>query len=111
MVLTDKQIEEILSKIPTPKLVRVKKPARPPAPPKPAAVKAEERWHRERSVLAVIADTLVHTQALLARLEGGVTAPNDSRRAHYETAVRDLYLQTQRQLTALAACAKLKALE
>ena len=29
MVLTDKEIEEILSKIPTPKLVRIKKPAPP----------------------------------------------------------------------------------
>jgi hypothetical protein len=79
-----------------------------PKPPKPE-VKAQERWSKPRSIHSVIADTLAHTQALLTRLEAGVCAPADKR--SYEVAVRDLYLQTQKQLTALSACSKLKSLE
>jgi hypothetical protein len=80
-----------------------------PKPPKPPEEKAQERWSKPRSIHSVIADTLAHTQALLTRLEAGVYAPTDKR--SYEVVVRDLYLQTQKQLAALSACSKLKSLE
>jgi hypothetical protein len=72
------------------------------SPPKLAAALAAERWNKPRPIVAVIADTLTHTQALLTRFEAGVYAPTDKRRADYEWAIRDLYLQTQKQLAALS---------
>jgi hypothetical protein len=79
-------------------------------PAKTASEKAERRWHKNRPILAVIADTLVQTEALLAHIKRGVYAPSDLR-AEYEPLVRELNHRTQDQLNALSACSKLKSLE
>jgi hypothetical protein len=47
------------------------------------------------------------TRALLARLEGGVTAPPGQARV----TIRELYVQTRRQLKALSATLELQGLE
>jgi hypothetical protein len=79
-------------------------------PAQTASERAERRWHKDRPILAVIADTLAQTEALLAHIKRGVYAPSDCR-AEYEPLVRELNHRTQEQLTALSACAKLRSLE
>jgi hypothetical protein len=62
---------------------------------------------RERSLHAVLCGSLTNTQALIARLERGVQAPPGQARV----AVRELYVQTRRQLKALSACLEVEGLE
>jgi len=59
---------------------------------------------------AVLADALATTEALLTRLESGVKMPDDVR-LHYETAIRELYLQTQDQVRVLRDALELVELE
>jgi hypothetical protein len=61
----------------------------------------------QRSLHAVLCEALTNTQALLARLEAGVTVPPDQQR---ET-VRLLYVATRHQAKALAAVLELEGLE
>jgi hypothetical protein len=75
-----------------------------------ASERAERRWRKDRPILAVIADTLVQTEALCACIRRGVYAPSNCK-AEYEPLVRELNHRTQDQLKALSACAKLMALE
>ena len=62
---------------------------------------------RQRSLHAVLCEALMNTQALLARLEAGVTVPREQQR---ET-VRLLYVATRHQVKALAAVLELDGLE
>jgi hypothetical protein len=62
---------------------------------------------KSRSLHAVLCGALINTQALVTRLELGVQAPPGQARV----AVRDLYVQTRRQLKALAAVLELEGLE
>jgi hypothetical protein len=62
---------------------------------------------KERSLHAVLCQALVNTQALLTRLELGVQAPPGQARV----TIRDLYVQTRRQLKALSATLELDGLE
>jgi hypothetical protein len=62
---------------------------------------------KSRSLHAVLCEALTNTQALLARLEAGVTVPRDQQR---ET-VRLLYVATKHQVKALAAVLELDGLE
>ena len=79
-------------------------------PAKTASEKADRRWHKDRPILAVIADTLTQTEALFARIKRGVYAQSNCK-AEYEPLVRELNHRTRDQLAALSACAKLEALE
>jgi hypothetical protein len=79
-------------------------------PAKTASERAERRWHKDRPILAVIADTLVQTEALCACIRRGVYAPPDCK-AEYEPLVRELNHRTQDQLKSLSACLALEALE
>ena len=62
---------------------------------------------KARSLHAVLCEALTNTQALLARLEAGVTVPRDQQR---ET-VRLLYVATRHQVKVLTACLELEGLE
>jgi hypothetical protein len=55
----------------------------------------------------VLVESLNGTQALLTRLESGVTVPRDQQRE----IVRLLYVATPHQVQALAACLELEGLE
>jgi hypothetical protein len=63
---------------------------------------------RQRSLHAMLTENLNSTQALLTRLESGhvCVSPGQAR-----VSVRELYLQTRRQLKALSACLELEGLE
>jgi len=61
----------------------------------------------QRSLHAVLCDALTNTQALLARLEAGVTVPRDQQRE----VVRLLYVATRHQVRALSAVLELEGLE
>ena len=60
-----------------------------------------------RSLHAVLCEALTNTQALLTRLEAGVTVPRDQQRE----VVRSLYVATRHQAKALAAVLELDGLE
>src|SRR6516162_5995539 len=62
---------------------------------------------RQRSLHAVLCEALTNTQALLARLESGVSVPRDQQRE----VVRLLYVATRYQVKALAATLELDGLE
>ena len=63
---------------------------------------------RDKPIQALLCEVLVHTKELLARLEAkGVYVPRDDQKQ----VVRELYVQTRRQLQALAACPELEGLE
>jgi hypothetical protein len=62
---------------------------------------------KARSLHAVLCEAQANTQALLTRLEAGVTVPRDQQRE----VVRELYVQTRRQVKALAAVLELEGLE
>jgi hypothetical protein len=55
----------------------------------------------------VLCEALTNTQALLTRLEAGVTVPRDQQRE----VVRSLYVATRHQAKALAAVLELDGLE
>ena len=55
----------------------------------------------------MLVENLNSTQALLTRLESGVTVPRDRQRE----IVRLLYVATPHQVQALAACLELEGLE
>jgi hypothetical protein len=61
----------------------------------------------QRSLHASLCGALTNTQALLARLEAGVTVPRDAQRE----IVRLLYVATRHQVKALAAVLELDGLE
>ena len=61
----------------------------------------------QRSLHAVLCEALTNTQALLTRLEAGVTVPRDQQRE----VVRSLYVATRHQAKALAAVLELDGLE
>ena len=61
----------------------------------------------QRSLHAVLCEALTNTQALLARLEAGVTVPRQEQR---ET-VRLLYVSTRHLAAALAAVLEFDGLE
>ena len=61
----------------------------------------------QRSLHAVLCEALTNTQALLTRLEAGVTVPRDQQRE----IVRLLYVATRHQLQALTAVLELDGLE
>jgi hypothetical protein len=60
-----------------------------------------------RPLHAVLCEALTNTQAVLARLEAGVTVPRQEQRE----VVRLLYVATRHQVKALAACLELNGLE
>jgi hypothetical protein len=62
---------------------------------------------KARSLHAVLCEALTNMQALLARLEAGVTVPRDQQRE----VVRLLYVSTRHQVKALTACLELEGLE
>jgi hypothetical protein len=62
---------------------------------------------RQRSIHAVLVESLNSTQALLTRLENGVCVPKDQQRE----VVRLLYVATRHQVKALAATLELEGLE
>ena len=62
---------------------------------------------RVRSIHATLVESLNSTQALLRRLELGVTVPREGQRE----VVRLLYVATRNQVRALAACLELEGLE
>ena len=62
---------------------------------------------KTRSLHAVLVESLNATQALLRRLEGGVTVPKDAQRE----VVRALYIATRNQVKALEATLSLEGLE
>jgi len=62
---------------------------------------------RQRSIHAVLVENLNSTQALLTRLEAGVTVPRQEQRE----VIRLLYVATQHQAKALAAVLELDGLE
>jgi hypothetical protein len=62
---------------------------------------------KQRSLHAVLCEALTNTQALLTRLEAGVTVPRDQQRE----VVRELYVLTRHQLQALSAVLALDGLE
>jgi len=61
----------------------------------------------QRSLHAVLCEALTNTQALLTRLEAGVTVPRQEQRE----VVRLLYVATRHQVKALAAVLELDGLE
>jgi hypothetical protein len=62
---------------------------------------------RQRSLHAVLCEAVTNTQALLARLEAGVTVPRQEQRE----IVRLLYVATRHQVKALSAVLELNGLE
>jgi type III secretory pathway component EscU len=74
-------------------------------PPGPANVSTLRP--KARSLHAVLVESLNSTQALLRRLESGVTVPKDQQRE----IVRLLYVATRHQVKALTACLELDGLE
>ena len=62
---------------------------------------------RQRSIHAVLVENLNSTQALLARLEAGVTVPRQEQRE----IVRLLYVATRNQVRALTSVLELEGLE
>jgi hypothetical protein len=62
---------------------------------------------KQRPLHAVLCEALINTQALLTRLEAGVTVPQSQQRE----IVRSLYVATRNQAKALAACLELAGLE
>ena len=60
-----------------------------------------------RSLHAVLCEALTNTQALLTRLEAGVTVPQNQQRE----VVRLLYVATRHHAKALTACLQLEGLE
>jgi hypothetical protein len=75
-------------------------------PPPPDNVRALVR-PTQRSLHAVLVESLNSTQALLTRLENGVTVPRDQQRE----IVRSLYVATRNQAKALIAVLELEGLE
>jgi hypothetical protein len=73
----------------------------------PDNVRTIVRTERSRSLHAVLCEALTNTQALLTRLEAGVTVPRDQQRE----IVRELYVQTRHQVRALSAVLELDGLE
>ena len=61
----------------------------------------------QRPLHAVLVESLNHTRALLTRLEAGVYVP----RNHQRGVIRELFVQSRRQLQALSACLELEGLE
>jgi hypothetical protein len=74
-----------------------------PAPPDNVATLVP----RQRSIHAVLVESLNNTKALLARLEAGVTVPRQEQRE----VVRLLYVATRHQVKALAVVLELDGLE
>jgi len=62
---------------------------------------------RQRSIHAVLVENLNSARALLRRLELGVQAPP----GHARVTVRELYVQTRRQVKTLIATLELEGLE
>jgi hypothetical protein len=62
---------------------------------------------KQRSLHAVLGEALTNTQALLTRLELGVTVPRPEQRE----VIRLLYVATRHQVKALAAVFELEGLE
>ena len=62
---------------------------------------------KTRSLHAILCEALIDTQALLARLEAGVTVPRQEQRE----VARLLYVATRHQRDALAAVLELDGLE
>lgn len=62
---------------------------------------------KQRSLHAVLVESLTNTRALLNRLEAGVTVP----RAEQREVVRLLYISARHQVKALAAALELQGLE
>ena len=63
---------------------------------------------RQRSIHAVLVESLNSTQALLTRLESGrICVPREAQRE----VVRLLYVATRHQVKALTACLELEGLE
>ena len=62
---------------------------------------------KARSLHAVLVESLNSTQALLTRLESGVTVPRNDQRE----IIRLLYVATRHQVKALAAVLELEGLE
>jgi hypothetical protein len=78
-----------------------------PVPPDNVRTMTIVRAERARSLHAVLCEALTNTQALLTRLEAGVTVPRDQQRE----IVRLLYVATRHQVKALAAVLELDGLE
>ena len=62
---------------------------------------------RQRSLHAVLCEAVINTQALLARLEAGVTVLRQEQRE----IIRSLYVATRHQVKALTATLELEGLE
>ena len=62
---------------------------------------------KQRPLHVTLVESLNSTRALLARLELGVSAPPGEARE----VIRELYVATQRQAKALAACLELQGLK
>jgi hypothetical protein len=62
---------------------------------------------KQRSLHAVLCEALIDAQALLARLEAGVTVPRDQQRE----VVRLLYVATRHHVKALIATLECEGLE
>jgi hypothetical protein len=77
----------------------------------PAAGAARQCQHpgaaQQRSLHAVLVESLTNTRTLLARLEVGITVPRDQQRE----VMRLLYFAPRHQVQALAACLQLEGLE
>jgi hypothetical protein len=65
--------------------------------------KARRKWRKP--LAAVVADVMINSQALLARLERGMYAfpPNIENKPHYQEVYNQLCWRTQEQLKALEA--------
>jgi hypothetical protein len=74
-----------------------------PVPPDNVCTLVPKAW----SLHAMLCEALTNTQALLTRLEAGVTVPRDQQRE----VVRLLYAATRHQVKALAAVLELDGLE
>ena len=68
---------------------------------------SERPGAKQRSLHAVLVESLTNTRALLNRLEAGVTVP----RAEQREVVRLLYISARHQVKALAAALELQGLE
>ena len=97
-VLAARQLDELAGD-PTP-LTLINEPL----PPDNVSALAQPK---ARSLHAVLVERLNSTQALLTRLESGVTVPRDQQRE----IVRLLHVATPHQVQALAACLELEGLE
>jgi hypothetical protein len=75
-----------------------------PAPPPNVSTLVQAK---QRSLHAVLCAALTNTQALLTRLEAGVTVPRQEQRE----VIRLLYVATRHQVKALAAVLELDGLE